>query len=488
MTGCGGVLAALPDDEVEDVDGNRVDVDGIGHAVPVVQRVEAFGPGPRVVVGDRAAQVDRPRADVPDVAAHALAQPQQRVLEVAAGGGVRGDRRARRHHGADETTGLCEQVGGTADERRDGRGVVMATATSALSRASARDEPAVARASATTAGACAVSRSARPSVAAAGGVLGWQGLPQERPRCSSGFCRCSPQPSAPSPPPTPNRRFEPELLGSGFTRPIAVVFDPVVPGAVHVVQQGGLVRTFHNGAFRADAVPRPDRRGLGRQRRARAARHGVPARCRRDRPRVRELHQSHRGGQHRGRAVHAQRRRSAGRRSRRRASISNCPASGGGRQGFITQPFSNHNGGNLVFGPDGYLYIGLGDGGAGDDPNNNAQTPTTLLGKMLRIDVSGSPANGYTVPADNPDFSAVGINNALPEIWSFGLRNPWRYSFDDVGAGATGALVIGDVGQGEREEIDYEPVGRKAAQLRLEHVRGLGRQPAIRARRRRSSR
>jgi Glucose / Sorbosone dehydrogenase len=102
----------------------------------------------------------------------------------------------------------------------------------------------------------------------------------------------------------------------------------------------------------------------------------------------------------------------------------------------------------------------MGDGGSGDDPNNRAQSPTSLLGKMLRIDVSGSPANGYTVPADNPDFTMKGVANALPEIWAFGLRNPWRYSFDDVGPGATGALVIGDVGQGQREEIDYEPAGR----------------------------
>ena len=79
------------------------------------------------------------------------------------------------------------------------------------------------------------------------------------------------------------------------------------------------------------------------------------------------------------------------------------------------------------------------------------------------------------MPPDNPDFTAKGIGNALPEIWAFGLRNPWRYSFDDLGAGATGALVIGDVGQGAREEIDYEPAGRGGPQLRLEHLRGHAR-------------
>jgi glucose/arabinose dehydrogenase len=129
-------------------------------------------------------------------------------------------------------------------------------------------------------------------------------------------------------------------------------------------------------------------------------------------------------------------------------------------QTVIDQPDSNHNGGHLAFGPDGYLYIGLGDGGGGNDPDHNAQTPTTLLGKMLRIDVNvpeGHPT-GYEIPPDNPFLDGQPIA-ALGEIWSFGLRNPWRYSFDDLGAGATGALVIGDVGQNAREEVNYEPAG-----------------------------
>jgi glucose/arabinose dehydrogenase len=134
---------------------------------------------------------------------------------------------------------------------------------------------------------------------------------------------------------------------------------------------------------------------------------------------------------------------------------------GASRSPFIAQPFSNHNGGDLAFGPDGYLYIGLGDGGSGDDPGHRAQTPGELLGKMLRIDVSVGDSHpaGYVVPPGNP-FVNSGPPGTLPEIWSFGLRNPWRYSFDAPSRGGTGALIIGDVGQGQWEEIDYEPAGR----------------------------
>lgn len=131
-----------------------------------------------------------------------------------------------------------------------------------------------------------------------------------------------------------------------------------------------------------------------------------------------------------------------------------------GGEPWIDQPFDNHNGGHLAFGPDGFLYIGLGDGGSGNDPGNRAQDPNTLLGKMLRIDVNVNDVHpiGYVVPADNPFADGVPIG-ALPEIWDFGLRNPWRFSFDDPRLGGTGALFIGDVGQGAREEIDYEPAG-----------------------------
>lgn len=123
---------------------------------------------------------------------------------------------------------------------------------------------------------------------------------------------------------------------------------------------------------------------------------------------------------------------------------------------FIEQPFSNHNGGHLAFGPDGYLYFGLGDGGSGDDPMHLAQNPQSLLGKMLRLDVSVPDGHetGYRVPATNPFVGRAGV---LSEIWSFGLRNPWRWSFDDVQRGGTGAMIVADVGQGRWEEINYEP-------------------------------
>lgn len=119
-----------------------------------------------------------------------------------------------------------------------------------------------------------------------------------------------------------------------------------------------------------------------------------------------------------------------------------------------TQPYTNHNGGNLEFGPDGYLYIGTGDGGSGGDPGNRAQDITDQkLGKMLRINVSSLP---YTNPADNPFVGITGDD----EIWQYGLRNPWRFSFDRQ----TGDLWIGDVGQGAWEEVDFLAAGSAGGQ------------------------
>ena len=140
----------------------------------------------------------------------------------------------------------------------------------------------------------------------------------------------------------------------------------------------------------------------------------------------------------------------------------------------VVQDFGNHNGGNILFGPDGYLYIGLGDGGSGNDPEDRGQTLGSALGKMLRIDVDGNspPArfdyeflknalggtpptcpletSNYSIPNDNP---FVGNQTACAEIWAWGLRNPWRWSFDRE----TGDMFIGDVGQDAREEISFQP-------------------------------
>ena len=119
----------------------------------------------------------------------------------------------------------------------------------------------------------------------------------------------------------------------------------------------------------------------------------------------------------------------------------------------VHQPFSNHNGGDITFGPNGRLYIGFGDGGSEGDPENNGQNTKVLLGKILRIDPS--PRGTYTVPATNP-FS--GKSRGRGEIWAYGLRNPWRFSFDR----ANGDLIIGDVGQDLQEEIDFAPAGASA--------------------------
>ena len=244
------------------------------------------------------------------------------------------------------------------------------------------------------------------------------------------------------------------LYAMGFAAPVAFVQDPTDPAVQFVVEQGGHIRVVRNGVvLPTDFLDlssvistggergllglafAPDYRDSGRffVNLTDAAGNTVVARFHRStNPLVADA-----------------------------ASRFDLHWGGPSGPSFITQPYANHNGGNLVFGPDGFLYIGMGDGGSANDPQNRAQDPTELLGKMLRIDVGvpDSDPTGYRVPGSNP-FLSAGPAGTLPEIWSFGLRNPWRYSFDDPARGGTGALIIGDVGQDMWEEVDYEPAGR----------------------------
>jgi glucose/arabinose dehydrogenase len=130
---------------------------------------------------------------------------------------------------------------------------------------------------------------------------------------------------------------------------------------------------------------------------------------------------------------------------------------------ILDQPFANHNGGQIAFGPNGFLYIGLGDGGSGGDPFGNGQNRQVLLGKILRIDVDAPHAAGkeYAIPASNP-YAPGGVEPGagLPEIWAYGLRNPWRFSFDR----GSGDLYIGDVGQNAWEEVDRQPAGSRGGE------------------------
>jgi uncharacterized repeat protein (TIGR03806 family) len=139
----------------------------------------------------------------------------------------------------------------------------------------------------------------------------------------------------------------------------------------------------------------------------------------------------------------------------------------------IEQPYGNHNGGMIAFGPDGKLYVGVGDGGAADDPHGNGQDKGSLLGKILRLEV-GPDLAGYRVPADNPFVELAG---ARPEIWAYGLRNPWRFSFDRQ----TGALWCGDVGQNELEEVDLVERGGNYGWNAFEGTRAFHRGARARA-------
>lgn len=242
-----------------------------------------------------------------------------------------------------------------------------------------------------------------------------------------------------------------ELVAGGFTQPVAFVQNPADPTMQVVVQQDGRIRVLKDGIVQgADYL---DLRAVVRN----SGEQGLlgfafaPDHATSGRVFVNFVNAD-------GDTVIARFIRSTGD-PLRADSASRFDFRWPDGRRIIDQPFSNHNGGHLAFGPDGFLYVGLGDGGSGNDPMHNAQNPQTLLGKMLRLNVSVSDSDleGYDIPATNP---FVGRGDVLHEIWSFGLRNPWRYSFDDPAQGGTGALILGDVGQNAREEIDYEPAGR----------------------------
>src|SRR5262245_26567649 len=231
------------------------------------------------------------------------------------------------------------------------------------------------------------------------------------------------------------------VQASGFTTPLAFVQDPLDRNIQFVVQQNGHIRAIRGGrTVAADFLDvsasivsggeqgllgmafAPDTATSGRffVNFTNRSGHTVVARFRRSDPVVADA-----------------------------ASRFDLRWGGAGGDAFVAQPFANHNGGNLVFGPDGYLYVGLGDGGSGNDPAHRAQNPVELLGKMLRIDVNvpDSHPTGYQIPPGNPFVGGGPVAGARPEIWAFGLRNPWRYSFDDPRRGGNGALIIADVGQ-----------------------------------------
>lgn len=232
---------------------------------------------------------------------------------------------------------------------------------------------------------------------------------------------------------------------SGFVTPVAFVQDPADPLVQFVVEQGGRIRTVVAGAVQASDFL--DLRGIvssGGERGLLGL--AFPP----DTATTGRFYVNYTDVN--GNTVVARFLRSSDPRIANPAS--RVPMTWSTGLPYIEQPYANHNGGCLAFGSDGYLYIGMGDGGSGNDPENRAQNPASLLGKILRIDVSGAASSGFVVPADNPFVGRAGYR---PEIWDVGLRNPWRFSFDDVTRGGTGALIIGDVGQSRWEEIDYEP-------------------------------
>jgi glucose/arabinose dehydrogenase len=242
------------------------------------------------------------------------------------------------------------------------------------------------------------------------------------------------------------------VYASGFTNPVDFVQDPTDARIQFVVQQNGRIRTVRSGE-----VLQPDFLDLSAEVSSGGERGLLGLAFPPDAAASQRLFVNF--TDRTGNTVVARFRRSTNPLVADPSSRFDLKWAGPDRPAVIFQPFANHNGGHLAFGPDGFLYIGLGDGGSAGDPGDYAQNPAELLGKMLRIDVNvpNDDPTGYVVPPSNPFKLAPGYR---PEIWAIGLRNPWRYTFDDAIDGGTGALVIADVGQDAWEEIDYEPRGR----------------------------
>jgi glucose/arabinose dehydrogenase len=248
-------------------------------------------------------------------------------------------------------------------------------------------------------------------------------------------------------------RLRTRVYASGFSSPVAFVQDPLDRSVQFVVEQGGRIRAVRSGTvLPADFLDLRNAVLAGGERGLLGL--AFPPDATSGRFFVNFTDRS-------GDTVVARFKRTSDPLVADPASRFDLRWGGAGGAAVIAQPFANHNGGHLAFGPDGFLYIGLGDGGSGNDPDHRAQNPAELLGKMLRIDVNvpDTHATGYQIPADNPFLGGRPVA-ARGEIWDFGLRNPWRYTFDDPARGGTGALVIGDVGQDAFEEVDYEPRGR----------------------------
>ena len=218
-----------------------------------------------------------------------------------------------------------------------------------------------------------------------------------------------------------------------FSSPIYVTYAPGAGGFLYVVEQGGTIRVIDHGTVKRQPFLNIQNRVLS------GGEQGLLSMA--FDPRYRSNHLFYAAYTKADGALevdefHAASNTRGNKNSRRRVIVVPHPDAG------------NHNGGQLQFGPDGYLYIGMGDGGSANDPGNRAQTLSDPLGKILRIDVdNGDP---YSSPASNPFLTRTG---ARPEIWAYGLRNPWRFSFDR----ATNDLWIADVGQGAWEEIDFQP-------------------------------